>query len=307
MIDILMTTYNGEKYVKQQIESIINQTNSNWMLFIQDDCSTDGTLNVLKPYVKRYPERIFVYKNDKNSGSACKNFFNMLKYVKHKYIVFCDQDDVWHPQKLEDTYRKMLEVESNNVDKPVLVHSDLKVVDKNLEILSNSLFKLQKLDYKADRLNNLLAQNIVTGCTAMVNNELVSMIKDIPVNVIMHDWWFALIACCFGKIGFVNKPLVMYRQHNDNEVGAKNVSSLKYLFSKMIGYKNAKKTLIDTYKQAESFLNLYKDRLNKKQIEIISAYSSLLKVSKMKRIYILFKYNFFKKGLFRKLGQLIYI
>ena len=95
MIDILMTVYNGEQYVVPQIESILNQTDSNWKLFIQDDCSTDRTVELIEPYVRRYPERITLLRNEKNSGSAQKNFFSMLPLVEHSYCMFCDHDDVW--------------------------------------------------------------------------------------------------------------------------------------------------------------------------------------------------------------------
>ena len=94
MIDILMTVYNGEQYVVPQIESILNQTDSNWKLFIQDDCSTDRTVELIEPYVRRYPERITLLRNEKNSGSAQKNFFSMLPLVEHSYCMFCDHDDV---------------------------------------------------------------------------------------------------------------------------------------------------------------------------------------------------------------------
>ena len=99
MIDILMTVYNGEQYVVPQIESILNQTDSNWKLFIQDDCSTDRTVELIEPYVRRYPERITLLRNEKNSGSAQKNFFSMLPLVEHSYCMFCDHDDVWKPRK----------------------------------------------------------------------------------------------------------------------------------------------------------------------------------------------------------------
>ena len=110
MIDILMTVYNGEQYVVPQIESILNQTDSNWKLFIQDDCSTDRTVELIEPYVRRYPERITLLRNEKNSGSAQKNFFSMLPLVEHSYCMFCDHDDVWKPRKVEMTVRRMMEL-----------------------------------------------------------------------------------------------------------------------------------------------------------------------------------------------------
>lgn len=214
MIDILMTVYNGEQYVVPQIESILNQTDSNWKLFIQDDCSTDRTVELIEPYVRRYPERITLLRNEKNSGSAQKNFFSMLPLVEHSYCMFCDHDDVWKPRKVEMTVRRMMELEqANGQDTPLLVHTDLAVADENLKVLSDSMFRSQNLNRKGNRLNNLLVQNNVTGCTMMVNKALVDMVGPAPKHAVMHDWWMALIAACFGKIGFVRQATILYRQH----------------------------------------------------------------------------------------------
>ena len=217
MIDILMTVYNGEQYVVPQIESILNQTDSNWKLFIQDDCSTDRTVELIEPYVRRYPERITLLRNEKNSGSAQKNFFSMLPLVEHSYCMFCDHDDVWKPRKVEMTVRRMMELEqANGQDTPLLVHTDLAVADENLKVLSDSMFRSQNLNRKGNRLNNLLVQNNVTGCTMMVNKALVDMVGPAPKHAVMHDWWMALIAACFGKIGFVRQATILYRQHRAN-------------------------------------------------------------------------------------------
>ena len=111
MIDILMATYNGEKYLAEQIESIINQSYTNWHLYIQDDCSTDRTLTVAFSYQKKFPEKITVIKNTKNSGSAKDNFFSMLSLSTSEYIMFSDQDDIWLPDKIKITHNRMLRLE----------------------------------------------------------------------------------------------------------------------------------------------------------------------------------------------------
>lgn len=143
--------------------------------------------------------------------------------------MFCDHDDVWKPRKVEMTVRRMMELEqANGQDIPLLVHTDLVVADENLKVLSDSMFRSQNLNRKGNRLNNLLVQNNVTGCTMMVNKALVDMVGPAPKHAVMHDWWMALIAACFGKIGFVRQATILYRQHHANEVGAKNARSLSY-------------------------------------------------------------------------------
>lgn len=306
MIDILMAVYNGKDYIREQLDSITAQTAANWKLFISDDGSTDGTYEILKEYQSYYPERIVLHRFDKNSGSADRNFFKLISMVEHNYIMFCDHDDVWHPRKIEQTYRKMLEIESVEKNKPLLVHTDAKVVDENLDVINSSLFKMQNLNPKADKLNNLLVQNIVTGCTMMVNKALIDMLKPIPQYDVMHDWWFALIACCFGKIEFLPKKTILYRQHGDNQVGAKNFRSLGYKIYRFFDKERTKKVLNDTYKQAEEFLSIYGPLLNVNQKKIIKAYVKIPTLNKFQRIGTLFKYNFFKYGFSRKVGQFLF-
>jgi glycosyltransferase involved in cell wall biosynthesis len=127
----------------------------------------------------------------------------MFQYAKSDYVMTCDQDDVWMHDKIEITYEKMKEAERKYKNVPILVHTDLKVVDENLNLISESLMKMQNLDSSRDKINNLLVQNIVTGCTAMVNQKLISYIKSVPKHAIMHDWWMALIASSLGRVEFI--------------------------------------------------------------------------------------------------------
>ena len=101
MIDILMATYNGEKYIEEQIISILKQSVCDWNLIIQDDCSNDKTVDIIKKYAERYPDKIKYYLRKHQSGSAYKNFFSMIKYSNAEYVMFADQDDVWKEDKIE--------------------------------------------------------------------------------------------------------------------------------------------------------------------------------------------------------------
>lgn len=308
MIDILMAVYNGEKYIKTQINSIINQTVSNWRLVILDDCSTDSTLKILNYYKEKYPEKIEVHVNEKNSGGARENFFKLIKFRKYNYVMFCDHDDVWKKDKIENTYRCMLELEQKvaSPQEPLLVHTDLSVVDENLKIIDESMIKAQKLNVDDNRLCKLLAQGNVTGCTVMANANLINMMGDFSREIIMHDWWASLIASAFGKIAFLNKPTIYYRQHQNNQVGAKKVGSLKYILKKLSNLKGVKKSINDTYLQAELFYKTYKEILGFRQVKLVEIYSNLPNYNKFKRIRCLFKYDFLKHGILRKLGQILF-
>lgn len=307
MIDILLASYNGETYISEQIESIINQTYKDWFLYIKDDCSTDNTVNIILDYEKKYKDKIKVIISEEPSGSAKNNFFSILQYSKNEYVMTCDQDDIWLPDKIQITHDKMLETEANNIGIPILVHTDLKVTDENLNIISDSLFKLQNLESQRDKLNNLLVQNIVTGCTIMVNRNLLNYIKNPPKYAIMHDWWMALIAAAMGKIIFINSPTVLYRQHGKNSVGAKNVKSLNYIINRLSQIENIKLTLRDTYKQAEELSSVVVGSIvSSKEKFMIIQYSKFCKYNKMQKIYLIIKYRLYKSDLVRFIGQILF-
>lgn len=306
MIDILLASYNGEKYIAEQIDSILSQTYEDWFLYIKDDCSTDNTINIIRGYEKRYKDKIKVIISDKPSGSAKNNFFSMLQYSKSDYIMTCDQDDVWFPEKVKITYNKMKQAENKDKDIPILVHTDLSVVDENLNTICDSLFKMQNLDSNRDKLNHLLVQNIVTGCTVMVNRSLLDYIEAVPTHAIMHDWWMALIASALGKIIFVGTPTVLYRQHNNNDVGAKQVNSANYILKRLSNINNVKKSIKDTYLQAGDILNYLGNYLDENNYTIVKLYSQATKLNKFKKILMLIKYKLLKNSKVRVLSQIIF-
>ena len=305
MIDILMATYNGEKYIQEQIESIISQTYTKWRLYIRDDGSVDGTVQIVDKYVHQYPEKIIRVEHKDYKKSAKLNFAELIYNSDGDYIMCCDQDDIWVSTKIELTLNKMKILEKQYGKKTVLlVHTDLKVVNENLHEISNSMFKMQKLDKKATTLNKLVVQNSITGCTMMFNKELKKRITRMPNEMIMHDWWIGLIASSFGHIGFVDMPTILYRQHNSNAVGVKNVTTLKYMFKKYKEIESMKKSLDITYDQAVAFLDMYKNQISTSNQKILERYSSLRKMNKYDRIKVVNRYKFFKYGLARRIGQI---
>lgn len=307
MIDILLAAYNGEKYISEQIESILAQSCKNWRLIVQDDCSTDSTAEIVETYVKKHPQKIVLMKREAPSGSAKNNFLDMLKYSDADYTMFCDQDDFWHKNKIEFTIKKMKQMEFENKNEPVLVHTQLQVVDKNLSVIKKSFFEYQGLDYKAVTLNRLLVQNNVTGCTMMINKQLRDMIKyEDCDSILMHDWWFALIASAFGKIGFVKNPTISYRQHGDNQLGAVNNRSIKGAVKILRERMKSKKRISVTYSQAQAFYDVYKDVFSKEQRVCIEKYLKIPKKNKALRMVTIIKNNYTKQNLLTTIGQLIF-
>ena len=202
LIYILLSSYNGEKYIEEQIRSLINQTYKNWKLLIRDDGSSDTTLDIIKK-LEKTDKRISLIKSNGNLGS-CQSFLELVAYTKKhfkpEYIMFCDQDDVWLKNKIKNAISLMKEKEKIEPEIPILIHTDLIVVDENLKIISKSLWKYQKTNPDKNKFRLLLNVNVTAGCTMLLNKKLIDKIYNGPNNSSFHDAWITLIAAAFGKI-----------------------------------------------------------------------------------------------------------
>lgn len=301
-IAILMATYNGEEYVGEQLDSILNQTFKDWTLYVHDDGSSDGTMGVVKRYASQYPNKIVVI-DGPSTGGAKTNFFYLMNEVVADYIMFSDQDDFWLPQKIEKTYKKCLELEDSHTDEPIAIFTDLKVVDKDLNVLSEKMSSYQTLKMDNTDINKLMIQNVVTGCTMMINRicrDMSLKCKDYN-RVIMHDWWCALVASYFGRIGYVGESLIEYRQHGDNSVGAKNINSIGYIGNKLSKINDIKESLIATEDQIDLFAKTY--YINN---TLLNEYARLNEKGKISRCIFRIKNHIWKSGFTRNIGLLIF-
>lgn len=303
-----MATYNGEKYISEQIESLLSQTVQDFVIYINDDCSTDNTYEIVCEYAKKYPNKINVSKSITNSGNAKYNFIHLMIRHKQEYIMLCDQDDVWKPNKIELTLCKMHQMEVQyGSGVPLLVHTDLEVVNEYLDAISPSFMKAMNANYSHTSLNKIVIQNTLTGCTAMYNGALANLIREEPKYMVMHDWWLILIASAFGKIGHITNTTILYRQHGNNSIGAKNVCTLAYKLNRLRNGKEIKLALVQTYQQAESFVNIFDIQLSKEQLTLLRNYCSIPLQSKLHRIISTFRLKTFKNGLARKIAQIAYL
>ena len=221
-IDILLATYNGEKYVGEQIESILSQTYKNINLIISDDKSQDNTRKILEEYAKK-DERITVYFQEKNLGYI-KNFEFLINQVKSEYFMLSDQDDVWLPEKVEKSIKKLKE---ENAD---LVFADLEVVDKDLNTMYPSFNDFMKLTRKINKCQKSYKMNYlyncVTGCTLLARSKTIEEFMPIPnkSKYLVHDHWIALMISLNGKLAYIPEKLIKYRQHGDNQIGTDKIS-----------------------------------------------------------------------------------
>ncbi len=306
LVTILLSTYNGEKNLKEQLDSLRNQTYKNIKIVARDDSSTDNSLGVLKAY------DIEVMPQDENLGPS-GSFAALLEYAlksDSSYFMFCDQDDVWEEEKIEKTLIKMRELESKFGDIPLLVHTDLEVVDEDLETLDKSFWHFEHINPNVNAFSRLLIQNTITGCTVMINRKLAELAMPISSNAIMHDWWLGLVASQFGKIDYMDKALIKYRQHGGNSIGAKgfNYFSVFLKFYKIF-YKNELylKHLHVNIKQAESFLERYRDDLDDSTVEMLEEFVDIELKSFWQKRKIVLKYKLLKQGFIRNLGLLLKI
>ncbi len=304
MVTVLLAVYNGEKYLAEQLDSILNQTEKNIKILIRDDGSTDNSLKIIDLFCERYSNIISKISGDPTGGAA-QNFAELLQNCDDDYIMFCDQDDIWLPEKIEITLAAMKSAEGEDASIPVLVHGDLKVVDQDLNVISQSMLDYQRLNCENLSLPKLLVQNYVTGCTVMINRALKQKCGKIPPNCIMHDWWLAIIAQLFGKIVCINEPLLLYRQHTDNQVGAKSAHGLSYVKQKLKTLDRVRANYNATYRQSKLVLDKYSDILSDEQIEVLKVYCLMPSMSKFKRIKTMQKYGFKKGTAMRVIGQYI--
>lgn len=218
-VDILLATYNGEKYIREQIDSILRQTYKNIHIYISDDCSKDGTPDILREYEARY-DNIEVTCQSENLGSI-GNFEYLMTKVKSPYYMLSDQDDVWYENKVEKSLNKLKE---ENAD---LVFTDLEVVDENLNTIDKSFYtlmgKMGKINKSINKRNFEYLYNSVTGCTVISKSSYIEKILPLPKNskYVIHDSWIGLIVGLNGKIVFMNEPTIKYRQHGNNQIGTK--------------------------------------------------------------------------------------
>lgn len=303
-VGILLATYNGEQYIREQLDSILNQTYVDWVCYIHDDGSTDNTWQTIKKYEADYPDK-FVVLNYEKCGGACKNFISLMKYSSENYIMFSDQDDVWAKNKIEVTLNRMKSIEADS-DKPYAVFTDLYVVDENLEIISKSFMSYSK--HKPNKLmeRDLFVANPAPGCTMMVNRKLLQMASlcKHPEEVEMHDWWCMLIASIFGQIAYLDEPTIYYRQHGTNTLGAVDRHAggyyLEVLKSIVLGrrYNETRGRVIAKRKMAKEVVECFDDLLPKDSIAIqLAKIEGRTKLERMKFYWRNHLYNTMQHGI----------
>ena len=228
IVDVLLATYNGERFLQDLLNSLVDQNCEDWGVIAADDNSTDATSSILRPGIFSTIGRFSAVESTERLG-VIRNFEQLLARSSAQYFMLCDQDDVWLPDKISRMLSHIKELEQKHgKTTPILVQSDLVLVDRNLDRLSESYWEYNRINpWRARLPGSLLYQNLVVGCATIGNAALRRLSLPFPPEVMMHDWWLGLIAAHAGKLEFMRSPTVLYRQHQGNLVGSHRRPSMR--------------------------------------------------------------------------------
>lgn len=308
-VEVLLATYNGERYLREQIDSILDQDYPNLRVLAWDDGSTDHTVEILNSYAARYPERLRVCTGGGPTGHPKWNFQRLMKASTAEYLCFSDQDDIWLPQKVSLSVRTMLRLEeTRGRTMPLLVFTDLRVVNEQLETLHPSFWKQTELRVtNVHQLSRALGQNVVTGCTAMINRSMSDLAVHMAEETEMHDDWICLLAAALGAAQPIPQCTVLYRQHSNNVIGARQQhKSLKQIKSRIFVGENRRRVRLRRERQAEALLRLHGHLMTRQGRELLEAYlQSGRDESAWRRIATTVRFGFYRSGLLKNITTMM--
>lgn len=314
-VDILLATFNAGSFLQEQIDSLLAQTFTDWRLLVRDDCSHDDTPRVVGQYTARYPERIVAVTGPARNEGSCRNFSALMECATAPYTMFCDQDDFWLPEKIERSLDCLRGLEAiHGDDMPLLVHTDLRVVDETLQALADSFWSLHSLDPQPARpLNRLCVQNFVTGCASIFNRCLRETAAPLPTAALVHDWWLALVAAGLGRIDCLTEATLLYRQHERNQIGVPGQSARAGQPGWRHGAIRSRRPLLPGLRwvreemrrkegQVGALLERYGERLSPRARREAEIFSRLSHSNFVQRRYQLLVHRFSSHGFLRNLG-----
>ncbi|MBS7577872.1 MULTISPECIES: glycosyltransferase family 2 protein [unclassified Enterococcus] len=291
-VNILLSTYNGERFLTQQIESILAQSFRDWRLLIRDDGSTDRTVEIIREFAELDSRILFINNENIINLGVIQSFFVLTKFDQADYYFYCDQDDIWLPDKLTTILNAASEAQ---LHQPAMYYTDLKVVDEQLQILSDSMIATQS-HHANTTLIEELAENSVTGCTSMINDELAQLWTNTE-QIIMHDWYLALLATAVGQLVYIDVPTILYRQHSENVLGAR---TFKKRMSNWLNQPVNRywKLIHQAQKQAEKIANENQVQMTSSQLEVLNCFVDIDQQSISERVRRISRYRYRKNRLF---------
>lgn len=303
MIDILLATYNGAPFIRRQLDSILEQSYTDWRLLIRDDGSKDDTARICHGYASKYPDKISIVTEGSNSGSATGNFAILLRHAGAGCVMFSDQDDVWLPHKVQTTLTAMHRLEAQiGPGIPALIYTDLQVTDGALSLLNPSLMRhLNRNPHLNNDPRRLCLESPVYGNTVMINPSLKQMIDGFPAEVVCYDWWLALIAVTFGRLEFVDQATSLFRRHG-NTISAAGRHGLRNYLGKNLDQHRYQ--INRALKQCRTFYATFGPRMTSQNQALFAAAGRIPESSWLMRRYLVLRHRLFKTGAVKNLGLL---
>ena len=298
MIAILLSTYNGSCYIRQQLDSLLQQTVKEFALYIRDDGSTDDTLEIVRSY---HDSRIVIGEGE-NIGPSL-SFFELLRTAKATgadYAFFCDQDDIWHSDKI----KQLMTGFSSDANTPELVFSDFSTIDENGMILHDSFFESAKIRIPTDGnfFPKLLAQPYAFGCATAINRSLIDLLQDPPNGIEMYDCWISLIASLFGRVRFLPKKTIQHRLHACNATGKVGQDSVLNRIKRIsTGFSEQCKNTTLRLFQVNLLLQCYETILPDNAVAVLNELSEGIKKSSISAVKTLYKAEVSRGGFFQNL------
>jgi glycosyltransferase involved in cell wall biosynthesis len=274
---VLVPVYNGAAYLAAQLDSILEQSHPAVYVLCRDDGSTDGSMAVLEAFQRKWPARIQLVKDGLGNLGASGSFAHLMRLALGTalppdlatselppYFALSDQDDIWHPDKLAVCAAHLEALEQAHPGLPAVVHSDLRVVAQDGALVAPSMARYQGLQAQRQSLAAQLLSNTLTGCTSLMNRLLIEASLPVPPQAIMHDWWLSLVASAWGVREYIDTPLIDYRQHAGNAIGAKQRVVLpmrRWRIQRLFDKRHAEIFQLNG-QQASAFLKCYGKRLS---------------------------------------------
>ena len=295
-VQILLATWNGERWLQALLDSLSRQTFSDWQLLIRDDGSCDRTLRILLDWQALYPEKVALLQVGGEHLGSTQSFSQLVQASSAPYLMFCDQDDIWLPEKIELQLLELQQLESKHgLQTPLLVHCDLAVVDAQQHLRAVSFWDYRQFDVEQRRQAYLL-NNVVTGCATLFNRAAATAAFPAPMEAMQHDRWLALVCAWLGIVQAIPHPLVLYRQHEANQLGAEAV-----------GLKGGLEPRIQAWSlQAEAFLQRYGERLSVSDYKLVEALAALRHLRGWERRQQIMRYRLFKQNRLANLALLLF-
>lgn len=300
-VTVLVTIHKGEKYLKELIDSLLNQTHKDLTIVLSNDCGDDECAVIMNDYLKNYPEKIVVRFPNITGGAKAHFIYLIDEFKESDFIMLADQDDVWLPDKVEKTLSLMLK---GDTSRPRLVHTDAYLTDESLNVTADSFKKFATIP-KDISFNRLLAENIVQGASAMINSALAKLAAPDDKNIVIHDWWLALIASAVGEIAYLDEPTFYYRQHSENVIGAlEKPKSFSYILRRLKS--DVKNDINKSRRQAASLLKRLENNIPEDKAEAALLFSQFENQSKFERISVLNKQKIMPTSLLKKIKFIVW-